>query len=136
MKKSAAPKNAVSSVEASPKKAVSRRHTGVSKACLRRSDGADAFLRSHEADASYTRVDLAEDMAEGFVGSATSGEDQRLEIRDRVMDEEMGGPFVMTPAKREFAEGIDPSNPEDSEREPFPTVTGQGDLAFESEPEL
>ena len=58
------------------------------------------------------------------------------EIRDRVMDEELGGPFVMTPAKREFAEGTDPSNPEDSEREPFPIATGQGELPFESEPEL
>ena len=136
MKKSAAPKKAESSVEASPKKAVSRRHTSVSKASCRRSDGADAFLRSREAGASYTRVDLAEDMAEGFVGAATSGEDQRLEIRDRVMDEELGGPFIVTPAKREFAEGTDPSNPEDSEREPFPMATGQGELPFESEPEL
>jgi hypothetical protein len=85
-----------------------------------RPDDADAFLRVRGGDPSNTKDDFAEELAEDFVGAATSGEEQGIESRDTVLDEEAGGPFVTTPATREFADGVDASNPEDAEREPFP----------------
>jgi hypothetical protein len=96
------------------------------KAQRRRSDDADAFLRVRRNGA-LTKDDLADGLGADFIGSATSGEGQAAEVRDRVLDEESGGPFVTTPAKREFADGFDASNPEDAEREPFPNVTSQPD---------
>jgi hypothetical protein len=96
------------------------------KARRRRSDDADAFLRVRR-DGERTKDDLAQELGEDFVGSATSGEDQGLALRDTVLDEESGGPFVTTPAKREFAEGFDASNPEDALREPFPSAQSQPD---------
>jgi hypothetical protein len=135
MKKSVALKKTgrESKSEVSPKPAA-KRLGGVSKASRRRPDDADAFLRVRSGDVSFTKDDLAEELAEGFLGSATSGEDQGLLTRDRVVDEEMGGPFVISPAKREFAEGTDPSNPEDAEREPFPTSQRELPQELESEP--
>jgi hypothetical protein len=65
---------------------------------------------------------LAENFGEEFVASATSGENQEEDIFDAQVPEERGGPFVETTAGTEFAEGTDPSNPEDAEREPFPTT--------------
>jgi hypothetical protein len=113
-----------------------RRLAGVSKAVSRRSDGADAFLRVREGTASYTKDDLAEELAEGFVGSATSGEDQRPDSRDLVVDEELGGPFITTPARLEFAKGTDLSNPKDAEREPFPSVSSHGDDGLDSDSDV
>jgi hypothetical protein len=65
---------------------------------------------------------LAEELAEEFVETVTSGEDEGTELRDGFTEEEVGGPFVSTPARREFAHGTDASNPKGSKREPFPTT--------------
>jgi hypothetical protein len=101
-----------------------RRTLLLPKSHRRRSDDADAFLRVRR-DGGLTKDDLAEELGEDFVGSATSGEEQGLKVRDTVLDEESGGPFVTTPAKREFAEGFDASNPEDALREPFPSAQSE-----------
>jgi hypothetical protein len=69
-----------------------------------------------------TRDDLAEDLAEEAVSDATSGEPEAQDVRNQVVPEERGGPFVVTPAGAEFAVGTDPSNPKDADREPFPTT--------------
>jgi hypothetical protein len=106
------------------KRAVRRPKRAVTRA-LRRRDDADAFLRIRRDGKTRTKDDFAEELAEDFVGSATSGEEQALEARDSVIEEESGGPFVTTPAKREFAEGFDASNPEDAFREPFPSSQSQ-----------
>jgi hypothetical protein len=98
----------------------SRRDPVVPKRRPSRPDDADAFLRVRGGDPSNTKDDFAEELAEDFVGAATSGEEQGIESRDTVLDEEAGGPFVTTPARREFADGVDASNPKDAEREPFP----------------
>jgi hypothetical protein len=137
MKKAVAAKKVAeaSKGKALPKQVVTRRLVGPSKAARGRPDGADAFLRQRAVRASFTQDDLAEGLAEGFLGSATSGEDQSLENRDLIVDEELGGPFVTSPASREFAEGTDPSNPEDAEREPFPSVRGLEEAPFELESE-
>ncbi len=50
----------------------------------------------------------------------TSGENDSGDNRDQFVDEEIGGPFVESPAKREYADGNDASNPDDATREPFP----------------
>jgi hypothetical protein len=66
--------------------------------------------------------DLAEELGEEFVESATSGEQAAEDMRDEEVPEESGGPFVETTANSEFAYGTDASNPEDAERAPFPTT--------------
>jgi hypothetical protein len=66
--------------------------------------------------------DLAEELGEGFVESATSGEQAAEDIRDEEVPEESGGPFVETSGTSEFAYGTDASNPKDAERAPFPTT--------------
>jgi len=109
-------------------RATPKRRKRIAKRVLRRRDDADAFLRVRADGKSRTRDDFAEELGEDFVGSATSGEEQALEVRDSIIDEESGGPFVTTPAKREFAEGVDASNPEDAFREPFPSSQSQPEI--------
>jgi hypothetical protein len=63
---------------------------------------------------------LAEELGESFVRAATSGEDDEGARLDAVVEDEMGGPFVETPASREYAHGTDASNPKGARREPLP----------------
>ncbi len=67
--------------------------------------------------------DLAEELGEAFVTTATSGEQADEDIRDQEVPEERGGPFVITPAGREFGRGTDASNPEDAEPAALPTTS-------------
>ena len=67
-----------------------------------------------------TDDDLAEDLAEEAVGTMTSGEDESQDVRNQDVDEELGGPFVGTSGREEFARGTDASNPKGASREPFP----------------
>jgi len=69
---------------------------------------------------SRAKDDLAEELGEEAVETMTSGENENAEPRDEFVDEEVGGPFVESPAKTEFAEDSDESNPADATREPFP----------------
>ena len=64
--------------------------------------------------------DLAEGLGEEAVETMTSGENENADPREEFVDEEVGGPFVESPAKTEFAEDSDESNPADATREPFP----------------
>ena len=70
-----------------------------------------------------SRDSLAEEMGEEFVNGATGGEETSVEARDQIVEEENGGPFIVTRARTEFAQGTDASNPITAERAPFPTVT-------------
>ena len=73
-------------------------------------------------DARHAKDDLAEELGEEFVLSATSGDDVG-EIRDRYNEEEeRGGPFIQTRASTEFAYDVDEANPVDAEKQAFPTV--------------
>jgi hypothetical protein len=83
--------------------------------------GSRAFL-----DRAYTDDDLSEGLGEAFVEGATSGEGAESERHERVGAFEDGGPFVLTDARREFAQGIDDSNPPGSTKEPFPRAVGGG----------
>jgi hypothetical protein len=67
----------------------------------------------------HSRDALAEQRGESFVATATSGEDDE-DVRDEVVTEESGGPFVLTTSATEFAHGTDGSNPPGAAREPFP----------------
>jgi hypothetical protein len=77
-----------------------------------------AFL----TDAAHVDDDLAEELGEEFVMTATSGEQAAEDLRNEDFPEELGGPFVETSARTEFAYGSDPSNPSDAEPAPFPTA--------------
>jgi hypothetical protein len=63
----------------------------------------------------------AEESAEEFLMTITSGENGGEFALDAVMPEEYGGPFVITTAGAEFAYETDGSNPTGASREPFPT---------------
>jgi hypothetical protein len=63
---------------------------------------------------------LAEQLGEAFVQTITKGADEGQEFLDQEVPEEVGGPFVQTPARIEFAHDTDASNPKRSKREPFP----------------
>jgi hypothetical protein len=65
---------------------------------------------------------LAEELAEEAVIAMTSGQDDLTDERDAPVEEERGGPFVVSSASAEFAEGTDDSNISDATREPFPTT--------------
>lgn len=83
-----------------------------------RPDDAEAFIPERR---SRTNDDLAEGLAEDFLASATSGEEQGERSHEEIVPEEEGGPFVPSRGKVEFARGTDKSNPRSAEREAFPT---------------
>jgi hypothetical protein len=90
-----------------------------------RADSADAFIRHpDEGGGMNTDDDLAQTLAEEFVRTATSGEDQTEEALDQMVPEDIGGPFVETGAEEEFADGVDESNPLDAEPEAMPRAVG------------
>jgi hypothetical protein len=64
--------------------------------------------------------DLAEELGAEVVEKANSGEDQGEDDANRDYDEEVGGPFVVTTGRDEYAKGTDESNPSTATREPFP----------------
>jgi hypothetical protein len=91
-----------------------------------RSDDGNAFIPDPGDGPARTRDDLAESLAEDYLQGATSGgEPVAEEQNDEVVPEELGGPFVETSAREEFADGIDESNPADAERAALP-LTGPG----------
>jgi hypothetical protein len=81
-------------------------------------DDGQAFLTGF-----HTGEPLAEEMAEAFLQSATSGEESEAERRDRILPEESGGPFVRTRASQEFAYDFDESNIAEATREPLPKTS-------------
>lgn len=84
-----------------------------------RPDSADAFVADPGNGPAWIEDDLAETLAEEYVRAATTGEysDEALE---QVVPEEIGGPFIETSAREEFAQGVDESNPQDATAEPLP----------------
>ena len=66
-----------------------------------------------------SKDDLAEELGEEAVATMTAGEDQSDRLEAEV-SEEVGGPFVRTTGRREYARGTDKSNPRSATREPFP----------------
>src|SRR5208282_3417135 len=75
--------------------------------------------RAFFEDARHATDELAEELGESFVLSATSGEDSEEHYQSERPEEE-GGPFLETSGHTEFAYGVDESNPEDAEPAPWP----------------
>jgi hypothetical protein len=84
-----------------------------------------AFLPDPGNGPARAPEDLAEELAEEFVESATSGGDPEEALQDPITPDEVGGPFVPSSAREEFAKGTDPSNPKDAEPEPLPTALSE-----------
>lgn len=89
----------------------------------KRSDDGDAFFPDPGGGPAVVPDDFAEALAEEFVASATSGEEEGEEGHEQLVPEERGGPFIVTTAQTEFAAGVDDSNPVDAEPAPFPTTS-------------
>ncbi len=66
---------------------------------------------------------LAEELGEAFLESATTGEAREPERHERILPEEMGGPFVRTRASQEYAYDFDESNIAEATREPLPKTS-------------
>jgi hypothetical protein len=66
--------------------------------------------------------DLSEALGEAAVLRATGGDDPEEDLRDQEVEEDDGGPFLITTGKVEFAHGTDLSNPPETLREPVPRV--------------
>jgi hypothetical protein len=86
-----------------------------------RPDGGAAFLPEPGEHRSAKPDDLAEELGEQFLLSATSGEESAEDAFNASVVEEIGGPFIPSSMKKEAAEGTDESNPEDAQPEPFPS---------------
>ena len=81
-------------------------------------DDKSAFVsgtRTHER--------LAEERAEAFIESALSDEDVEGNRRDRITIGELGGPFVPSSGKREFAYDVEPPNIPEAMRESWPRTS-------------
>jgi hypothetical protein len=77
----------------------------------------------HAFVGSDSRDEMARELGEGAVGTMTGGgEDEVTEALERTTESEIGGPFIETTGKREYGMKPDASNPDDAEREPFPTL--------------
>jgi hypothetical protein len=86
-----------------------------------RSDDANAFIPDPGSGPAHTDDEFAENMAEQFLESATSGEDQGDAALNAAQEEEDGGPFVASTGEAEYALEPDASNPPDAEVENFPS---------------
>lgn len=83
-----------------------------------RKDGGRAFLPdSNGGHTSHTRDTLAESLAETFLASATSGEEQSEDVMNELVGEELGGPFV---EDGEPEDTEDPLEPKRSRRKSRP----------------
>lgn len=87
----------------------------------RRADSADAFLPDPDGGPAHSNDELAQELAEDFLRSATSGEYTGEDRLNREVPEESGGPFVVHSARSEFARDVDASNPIDGSREALPS---------------
>ena len=85
----------------------------------RRRDGGDAFFPDPGEGRAHLSDDLAKELAEEFLTSATTGQEQGEEGHEQFVEEEIGGPFVLT-THQEFARDADSSSLE-SELEAYPT---------------
>lgn len=86
-----------------------------------RRDAGDAFFPDPGEGPALAPDDLAEELAEEFLASATTGQEQGAEAHDQFVEEEIGGPFVTTLSRMEFGRAYDESNSPDAEREALPT---------------
>lgn len=87
-----------------------------------RADDTHAFVPDPSKGDARVHDDLAEELGEGFLATATSGQESGQEALDAVVEEELGGPFLETDGEHQFAPGTDRSNPRGAEPAAFPTA--------------
>jgi hypothetical protein len=88
----------------------------------RNSDG-DAEATHAFISGSASAEELSEELGEAYLESATSGDQSEADRHERVTPDEVGGPFVPSSARREFADGTDESNIAEATREPLPRTS-------------
>lgn len=67
--------------------------------------------------------ELSEELGEAYLESATSGGQSESDRHERITPDELGGPFLVSSARREFADGTDESNIAEATREPLPRTS-------------
>lgn len=87
-----------------------------------RRDAGDAFLKDPTGGRAraFAKDELAESLAESFLGSATSADPHFVE--DTLFSEELGGPFLTTEARRGAGRHLDRATPMDDQPESLPKV--------------
>lgn len=60
----------------------------------RRRDGGRAFMPDLDGGHAHTADSLAENLAEAFLESATSGEERGEDLMNEFVPEDIGGPFI------------------------------------------
>lgn len=101
---------------------------GAHSRAVRRSDDGTAFIpdpydvSGRTLDDEDVAGDFAEELGQEFVTGATANVDITEQELDRLQESDFGGPFTVTTENEELALDIDPSNPVDATREPFPTA--------------
>lgn len=103
---------------------MSNRHWQTGMRRVGRSDDGTAFFPDPGEGPARAPDALAEELAEDFLTSALTGQEQAPESHDRVVEEEDGGPFIVSSYRREFAKG-DRSD-DDYEPEAFPMANHEG----------
>lgn len=104
-----------------PKRGPNRRPAKLGHSSSRPPDDGNAFLPDpRETGHARTRDNLAENLAEEFISSATSAEGNAEDVRDEFFSEEIGGPFVTANPDEEYATTTDDMNPAGASKEPFP----------------
>jgi hypothetical protein len=88
----------------------------------RNTDGDEGALHAF-ISGGESREELSEELGEAYLQSATSGEQSEPERHERITPDELGGPFVVTTARQEFANGTDESNIAEATREPLPRTS-------------
>ncbi|AUX35050.1 MULTISPECIES: hypothetical protein [Sorangium] len=89
-----------------------------------RTDDRDAFIPDPGDGPPRVVDEFAEQIAEQYLASATSGKGDTTEDYEDAEDpEEIGGPFIITTAEQEIGYSRDSMNPDDAEVEPFPLVS-------------
>lgn len=87
-----------------------------------RADDGEAFVHDPHGGPAHSKEQLGETLAEEFLQSATSAQEVSEEVRDALVPEELGGPFVQHSADEEFADDVDEANPVEAQRAAFPTA--------------
>ncbi len=87
-----------------------------------RADDGEAFVHDPHGGPARAPEQLAETLAEEFLQAATSAQEVSEDVRDEIVPEELGGPFLQHTADEEFADGVDEANPKEAERAAFPTA--------------
>jgi hypothetical protein len=88
----------------------------------RNTDGDESATQAF-LSGSVSAEELSEELGEAYLESATSGEQSEAARHERITPDELGGPFVVSSARREFAEGTDESNIAEATREPLPKTS-------------